>query len=73
MSSLSGWVFLPCGETLFRYSRARVIETKKKKRDSGEVVEDEEMVLEASPKWEVLSEILSEIRESTPVVDPGRG
>ena len=31
------------------------------------------MILEASPKWEVLSEILSEIQESTKVVDPGRG
>ncbi|XP_072124953.1 DNA repair endonuclease XPF [Mobula birostris] len=79
----SGWLFLDASNTMFVNARARVYElpeaklklsksvskSEAKERDQAE--EKKELVLEPNPKWEALSEVLTEIkRENEPSEEP---
>ncbi|XP_030068380.1 DNA repair endonuclease XPF isoform X2 [Microcaecilia unicolor] len=83
----SGWLFLDSSTSMFVHSRARVYRIpdhkmgkKSQKSDKMELKEKQEekreLVLESSPKWEALSEVLQEIerenKESDALGGPGR-
>lgn len=63
------WMFLDAADSLFVHAKARVIEQteRKHKKMKGDLSEKEEkdneegLVLEESPKWKLLSEVLDEI------------
>ncbi|XP_067027510.1 DNA repair endonuclease XPF-like isoform X1 [Acropora muricata] len=64
------WMFLDAADTLFVHAKARVIECteRKHKKKKGEKPEEEEkdsegLVLEESPKWKLLAEVLEEIEQ----------
>lgn len=64
------WMFLDAADTLFVNAKARVIECteRKHKKKKGEEPEEEEkdsegLVLEESPKWKLLAEVLEEIEQ----------
>ncbi|XP_067912356.1 DNA repair endonuclease XPF isoform X2 [Heterodontus francisci] len=75
----SGWLFLDASNTMFVNARARVYKRPEAKlKNSGNVAKTEpketdkteekkDLVLETNPKWEALSEVLTEIkRENEP-------
>uniref|UniRef100_A0A7N6BCF9 DNA repair endonuclease XPF n=1 Tax=Anabas testudineus TaxID=64144 RepID=A0A7N6BCF9_ANATE len=73
--SNSGWLFLDSSTSMFVNARSRVYripESKKKLRVGAEV--KRELVLENSPKWEVLTEVLHEIEKEnkSSQLEPGR-
>uniref|UniRef100_A0A3Q0RCE3 DNA repair endonuclease XPF n=1 Tax=Amphilophus citrinellus TaxID=61819 RepID=A0A3Q0RCE3_AMPCI len=73
--SNSGWLFLDSSTSMFVNARSRVYhipENKKKLKVGAEV--KRELVLEKSPKWEALTEVLEEIeRENkSSQYEPGR-
>ncbi|KAM6898901.1 DNA repair endonuclease XPF [Lycodopsis pacificus] len=83
--SNSGWLFLDSSTSMFMNARGRVYripESKKKLKVGAEVEKQSssvlevkrELVLEKSPKWEALTEVLQEIeRENkSSQLDPGR-
>ncbi|XP_071391806.1 DNA repair endonuclease XPF [Centroberyx affinis] len=80
----SGWLFLDSSTSMFVNSRSRVYripESKKKLKVGAESEKQQtsvkrELVLEKSPKWEALTEVLQEIerenKSSQALVSPGR-
>uniref|UniRef100_A0A673ABY2 DNA repair endonuclease XPF n=1 Tax=Sphaeramia orbicularis TaxID=375764 RepID=A0A673ABY2_9TELE len=76
--SNSGWLFLDSSTSMFLNARSRVyrIPESKKKLKVGADAEKQkprELVLEKSPKWEALTEVLQEIeRENKSSHEPGR-
>ncbi|XP_078488530.1 DNA repair endonuclease XPF [Ciona intestinalis] len=61
-----GWIFLDAADNMFGHARARVRGNKVKQPESKAKPTKETTgpLLEASPKWEILLEILDEIREA---------
>ncbi|XP_069036755.1 DNA repair endonuclease XPF [Lepisosteus oculatus] len=85
--SNSGWLFLDSSTSMFVNARSRVFRTlepkdglKKKagattnQEQNGEAEVKKELVLEKSPKWEALTEVLQEIEKenSSSELGPGR-
>nr|XP_033770809.1 DNA repair endonuclease XPF isoform X2 [Geotrypetes seraphini] len=83
----SGWLFLDSSTSMFVHARARVYRIPDHKMDKKSKTFDKmeqkqkqeekrELVLESSPKWEALSEVLQEIesenKESGALGGPGR-
>ncbi|XP_029432485.1 DNA repair endonuclease XPF isoform X2 [Rhinatrema bivittatum] len=83
----SGWLFLDSSTSMFVHARARVyripgskMDKKSKTSDKMELKEKQEerreLVLESSPKWEALSDVLQEIerenQDSDALGGPGR-
>uniref|UniRef100_A0A8C2YYG1 Excision repair cross-complementation group 4 n=1 Tax=Cyclopterus lumpus TaxID=8103 RepID=A0A8C2YYG1_CYCLU len=73
--SNSGWLFLDSSTSMFMNARGRVYcipESKKKLKVGAEV--KRELVLEKSPKWEALTEVLQEIERENKSSqhEPGR-
>ncbi|KAM4525948.1 DNA repair endonuclease XPF isoform 2-T2 [Fundulus diaphanus] len=83
--SNSGWLFLDSSTSMFVNARSRVYripDSKKKLRLGGETEKQKsssasevqrELVLEKSPKWEVLTEVLKEIEEENRSSQHGSG
>uniref|UniRef100_A0A3Q2PQ15 DNA repair endonuclease XPF n=1 Tax=Fundulus heteroclitus TaxID=8078 RepID=A0A3Q2PQ15_FUNHE len=83
--SNSGWLFLDSSTSMFVNARSRVYripDSKKKLRLGGETEKQKsssasevqrELVLEKSPKWEVLTEVLKEIEEENRSSEHGSG
>ncbi|XP_072337890.1 DNA repair endonuclease XPF [Scyliorhinus torazame] len=81
----SGWLFLDASNTMFVNARARVYKRSEAKlkenvvktepKETNKTAEKKNLVLEANPKWEALSEVLAEIKKENepnePLTDSG--
>ncbi|XP_078097001.1 DNA repair endonuclease XPF [Mustelus asterias] len=73
----SGWLFLDASNTMFVNARARVYKrpeaklktsanvAKTEATETNKTEEKKDLILEANPKWEALSEVLSEIKKES--------
>ncbi|XP_071490340.1 DNA repair endonuclease XPF-like [Diadema antillarum] len=79
----SGWLFLEAAESMFVHAKRRIYgtpkdsknkkqKTEQEKTSSNTKPEEKELILEESPKWRMLSEILEEIRQENTGDPAGR-
>nr|XP_039252732.1 DNA repair endonuclease XPF-like [Styela clava] len=66
----TGWLFLDATDKLFIHSRRRVYGNKTKKDTA---IKDSEPLLEESPKWAILSDVLNDIKEANEKTDANLG